>query len=303
MARQRKKNTKAKESTVDEEDKAEDENTRLVTPETGIPQALDSVQLFHWMKGMGSAPTVIHGQERKKSEEPVAIQAQAAPIVKTPADPAPNETEMAKEARKLMLSNQKPNSEGAEINLAEVVKGNRSQRQGMQLEYYPPIVKDGVKMVRLNQIEVKEQIQKWQASLIGEQVLEYEWKPDFCDACFQIGKHEVNCEKAPSEKQKYREEKQNRQAGMKQQKKMQWKVKATVEQGGTAKVQEKAISQDKEMTNQGKEQQESHNSETQEETFQPQQRSKGKQQMKASNKKVLNGHEIEKLLMTNRYSH
>ncbi|XP_019235438.1 PREDICTED: uncharacterized protein LOC109215785 [Nicotiana attenuata] len=135
-----------------------------------------------------------------------------------------------------------------------------------------------------------------------EQELEYEWKPDFCDACFQIGKHEVNCEKAPSEKQKYREEKQNRQAGMKQQKKMQWKVKATVEQGGTTKVQEKAIPQDKEMNDQGKEQQENQNSETQEEIFQPQQRSKGKQKMKVSNKKVLNGHEIEQLLMTNRYS-
>ncbi|XP_070021154.1 uncharacterized protein [Nicotiana sylvestris] len=180
MARQRKKNSIAKESTVDEEDKADDDDTGLVTPETGIPQALDSVELFHWMKGMGSAPTVLHGQERKKSEELVTIQAHAAPIAKTPADPAPNEMEMAKAARKLMFSNQRPNSEGTEINLAEVIKGNRSQRQGMQLEYYPPpqIIKDGVKMVRLNQIEVKEQIQKWQASLIG-----YVWggNPSFKD--------------------------------------------------------------------------------------------------------------------------
>nr|XP_016466880.1 PREDICTED: uncharacterized protein LOC107789555 [Nicotiana tabacum] len=268
---------------------------------------------------------------------------------------------------------QRPNPRGTEINLAEVVKGNISQRQGMQLEYYPPIIKEGVKVVRLNQIEVKDKTQKWQASLIGyvlggnssfkdmfnfvygvwsfvatpqvflhddeyfvfkfeseddkklviqkgpytfnnrpmilkqyepkfqinkektrnipiwvifpglpveywikenlgriascigkpicsdrltaegerisyarmliemaisqelpnvllieeaegihrEQELEYEWRPDFCEVCFQIGKHEVNCEKSPIDKHKYREEKQDRQDGMKQQKKMQ----------------------------------------------------------------------------------
>ncbi|XP_019231175.1 PREDICTED: uncharacterized protein LOC109212018 [Nicotiana attenuata] len=53
---------------------------------------------------MGSAPTILHGQERNKSEELVAIQTEAAPITKTPADPAPNETEMATTARKLTFS-------------------------------------------------------------------------------------------------------------------------------------------------------------------------------------------------------
>ncbi|XP_009771921.1 uncharacterized protein [Nicotiana sylvestris] len=103
-----------------------------------------------------------------------------------------------------------------------------------------------------------------------EQELEYEWRLAFCEVCFQIGKHEVNCEKAPIEKQKYRGEEQDRQAGIKQQKKMQWKVKVTMEQGGTTKVQETTISQDKEMKDQGKEQKEDQNIETQEENFQPQ---------------------------------
>ncbi|XP_019257861.1 PREDICTED: uncharacterized protein LOC109236096 [Nicotiana attenuata] len=164
MARQRKKNPIAKEMNVDEEDKADDEDTRLVTPETGIPQALDSVQLFHWMKGMGSAPTVLHGQERKKSEELVAIQTQAAPITKTPADPAPNETEMATAARKLTFSTSIGISKPT---LVAVVQGNRSIQQGLKLNYYPPIVKDGRKIVRLNLIEVEEQKRKWRTSLIG----------------------------------------------------------------------------------------------------------------------------------------
>ncbi|OIS97188.1 hypothetical protein A4A49_21331 [Nicotiana attenuata] len=122
MARQRKKNSTAKKTTVDEEGKADDEDKRFVTPETGIPQALDSIQLFHWMKGMGSAPNILHGQERKELEEPVAVQTQAAPITniaadpvmdtqpqvavktKTNTDPAPSELEMAKAARKLTFT-------------------------------------------------------------------------------------------------------------------------------------------------------------------------------------------------------
>ncbi|OIS97417.1 hypothetical protein A4A49_62351, partial [Nicotiana attenuata] len=134
----KKKNSTAKQATMDEESKADDEDTRLVTPETGIPQVLDSVQLFHWMKGMGSAPTVLHGQERKTLEEPVETQAapttktpadsamaaqpQAAPMTTTPADPTQNELEMAKATRKLTFST------GVELmkpTLAAVVQGNR----------------------------------------------------------------------------------------------------------------------------------------------------------------------------------
>nr|XP_009791642.1 PREDICTED: uncharacterized protein LOC104238857 [Nicotiana sylvestris] len=273
------------------------EEERMVTPESGIPQTMNQIQLVHWMTGMRSAPIVM---QKSKCEE----------IEK----PKPVEVENNTATRKLMFSNQRPNSGGTEINLAKVVKGNRSQQQGMQLEYYPPIIKEGVKVGRLNQIEVTEQTQKWQASLIGfeseddkklviqkgpytfnnrpmilkqweskfqmskektinisiwelpnvmlieeakgtymEQELEYEWRPAFCEVCFQIGKHEVNCEKAPIEKQKYRGEKHDRQAGIKQQKKMQWKVKAIMELEGTTEVQEIAISQDKEMKDQGQE--------------------------------------------------
>lgn len=35
-----------------------------------------------------------------------------------------------------------------------------------------------------------------------EQVLDYECKPSFCERCFQIGKHDAKCEKAPPEKEK-----------------------------------------------------------------------------------------------------
>ncbi|OIT02999.1 hypothetical protein A4A49_04669 [Nicotiana attenuata] len=182
MARQRKKNSTAKKTTVDEEGKADDEDKRFVIPETGIPKALDSIQLFHWMKGMGSAPTILHGQERKELEEPVAVQTQAAPITNIAADPvmdtqpqvavktktntdlAPSELEMAKAARKLTFS---AGVEPMKPTLAAVVQGNRSIQQGLKLNYYPPVVKDGKKIVKLNLVEVEEQNRRWRTSLIG----------------------------------------------------------------------------------------------------------------------------------------
>ncbi|OIT35019.1 hypothetical protein A4A49_03017 [Nicotiana attenuata] len=45
--------------------------------------------------------------------------------------------------------------------MAEVVKGNRMKDQGMQLKLYPLVIKDGVKLVELNQNEVERQCQKW----------------------------------------------------------------------------------------------------------------------------------------------
>ncbi|OIS97215.1 hypothetical protein A4A49_22998 [Nicotiana attenuata] len=182
MARQRKKSSTAKKTTVDEEGKADDEDKRFVTPETGIPQAVDSIQLVHWMKGMGSAPTILHGQERKELEEPMAVQTQAAPITniaadpvmdtqlqvavktKTNTDPAPSELEVAKAARKLTFS---AGIEPMKPTLAAVVQGNRSIQQGLKLNYYPPVVKDGKKIVKLNLVEVEEQSRRWRTSLIG----------------------------------------------------------------------------------------------------------------------------------------
>lgn len=51
--------------------------------------------------------------------------------------------------------------------MAEVVKGNRSQQLALKLDYYPPVLRDGLKVVKLNQTELEMQNQKWRSALIG----------------------------------------------------------------------------------------------------------------------------------------
>ncbi|XP_009796077.2 uncharacterized protein LOC107828811 [Nicotiana tabacum] len=51
--------------------------------------------------------------------------------------------------------------------MADVVKGNRTVQQGLQLNIYPPEVRDGVKVVKLNQKKIEQQYQKWESTLIG----------------------------------------------------------------------------------------------------------------------------------------
>ncbi|XP_070056714.1 uncharacterized protein [Nicotiana tomentosiformis] len=51
--------------------------------------------------------------------------------------------------------------------MTEAVKGNRQQQLGMKLEYFPPVLKDSVKVVKLNPQEIEEQNQKWSLALIG----------------------------------------------------------------------------------------------------------------------------------------
>ncbi|KAK4357209.1 hypothetical protein RND71_022819 [Anisodus tanguticus] len=53
------------------------------------------------------------------------------------------------------------------LSLKEILLGNCSFQQGKKLDYFPPIVKDGVKIVRLNPTEVREQREKWEGAFIG----------------------------------------------------------------------------------------------------------------------------------------
>lgn len=55
----------------------------------------------------------------------------------------------------------------AKPTMAEMVKNNMTQNQGMKLNFYPPVLKDGVKVVQLNHRDIDEQKQKWQSALIG----------------------------------------------------------------------------------------------------------------------------------------
>lgn len=120
-----------------------DEGSRMFTPESGVPQALGQMQLVHWMTGMRSAPTVM--QASKCVEDEI---------------PKPAELDASTTTRKLTFSVQRANPSRPECTLADVVQGNRSQQHGLQLEYYPPIMKEGMKIVRLNQADVAEQTQK-----------------------------------------------------------------------------------------------------------------------------------------------
>lgn len=97
--------------------------------------------MLHWLPGMGSAPTIM----------------QVSPTIE-PAKADPSETNMAKAARKLTYSAE---SWGNMKTMTEVVKGNRAQQQGIQLRLYSPKIKDGVKIVKLNQLEIEQQCQKW----------------------------------------------------------------------------------------------------------------------------------------------
>lgn len=51
--------------------------------------------------------------------------------------------------------------------MAEVVKNNLTQTQGTKLNFYPPMIKYGIKVVQLNQQEIDKQKKKWQGAVIG----------------------------------------------------------------------------------------------------------------------------------------
>lgn len=107
--------------------------SRLVISESGVPQELGQIQLVQWMIGMGSAPTVMQASKCTEMEVPKPAKVDANTM-----------------ARKLTSSTQKVNPSQPVPTITNVVQGNRSQQQGIKLEYYPPIMKEGVKVVRLN---------------------------------------------------------------------------------------------------------------------------------------------------------
>lgn len=51
--------------------------------------------------------------------------------------------------------------------MAKVVKGNREQQIRLKLDYFPLVMKDGMKVVKLNSQKIAEQNRKWSLALIG----------------------------------------------------------------------------------------------------------------------------------------
>ncbi|XP_019246327.1 PREDICTED: uncharacterized protein LOC109225978 [Nicotiana attenuata] len=83
--------------------------------------------------------------------------------------------------------------------IGKPICSDRLTEEGERISYARMLIEMDISQELPNVLVIDEE-----EGIYREQELEYEWKPDFCDACFQIGKHEVNCEKAPSEKQERR---------------------------------------------------------------------------------------------------
>ncbi|OIT38127.1 hypothetical protein A4A49_55807 [Nicotiana attenuata] len=133
----RKTNRKAQSQQPQMEENTKESTNRLVTPESGTVQQLAPIQLVQWMTGMGSAPTIMQGSKSMDTETITE-----------------KENQMATAARKLTYST---GSGEQKRTMAEVVKGNRTMQQGLQLKFYPPEIRDGIKVVKLNQEEIEMQ--------------------------------------------------------------------------------------------------------------------------------------------------
>lgn len=73
-------------------------------------------------------------------------------------------------ARKLTFSggpHNSPNPQADQQTAVEVVQGNRQIQNGKDLNFYPPIVKNGQKIVQINPSEVEAERNKWENALIG----------------------------------------------------------------------------------------------------------------------------------------
>lgn len=105
---------------------------RMVTPDSGIPQNLAPLQLVNWIP------------RAERTAVPIQIEVSESTESK-------GEEEATVIARKLTFSNE---ARETKPTMAEVLKDNRLKHQGMKLNYYAPIMKDGVKVVKLkNSIE------------------------------------------------------------------------------------------------------------------------------------------------------
>lgn len=139
----------------------QEEPNRLITPQSGITQILAPMRLIHWMPSMGSAPTVTP-PNRDERFTPIEAKGSAPTIllegheeskqqrVVIPMELAP---QTANPARKLTYTSQSKDSP----TMVELVRGNRITQSGQQLEYYPPVINDGLKMVKLNPTGIVEE--------------------------------------------------------------------------------------------------------------------------------------------------
>ncbi|KAJ8530924.1 hypothetical protein K7X08_023805 [Anisodus acutangulus] len=118
------------------------QNSRVATPETGIPQALASFQLNQWLTGATQVSKV------QQALTKVATQRDST-VVKTPNPGPENDTKAAQATRKLTFS-----ADSSAIEPVVPRKNNRAPKRGKQLFYFSPVLRDGQKIVKLNMEEV-----------------------------------------------------------------------------------------------------------------------------------------------------
>ncbi|XP_070008264.1 uncharacterized protein [Nicotiana sylvestris] len=131
-----------------------DGDMRVITPQSGVPQAMEPLQLSNWVTtGEGSSCM------QQETTMPVMLQKEESTNATVRRLNFPEE--------QAVPSPIKGNSEAKGPTMADVVKNNRAQHLGMQLKFFPPIIKNGVKVVQLNEIEMEKQSRQWRNALIG----------------------------------------------------------------------------------------------------------------------------------------
>lgn len=123
---------------------------RIVTPKMGVPQPLSIVQVAKWVLGTGSSSKV---SMKDPTQNP-----QITHTTKTPPKNIKDGEISMQVMRKLTyLARSKP-AEAQQRKLSMI---------GKKHQYFPPIIKNRVTIVKLNLDKVEKQQRKWDCALIG----------------------------------------------------------------------------------------------------------------------------------------
>ncbi|XP_070019439.1 uncharacterized protein [Nicotiana sylvestris] len=151
-----------------------DGDMRVITPQSGVPQAIEPLQLSNWVttgEGSSCMQQKTTMPEMLQKEESSNATARRLNFPEKQAVPSPikgnSEADGSIKGNSEAEGPIKGNSEVEGPTMADVVKNNRAQHLGMKLKFFPPVIKNGVKVVQLNEIEMEKQSRQWRNTLIG----------------------------------------------------------------------------------------------------------------------------------------
>ncbi|KAJ8547551.1 hypothetical protein K7X08_011137 [Anisodus acutangulus] len=133
-----------------------EETSRVVTPATRVPQNLALLQLGQWISEVSTS---------KVQQAPTkgVLQRTQLPLLTVNPIPLVEIDGGASQAtRKLLFS-----TDSAANSQTVPIRNNRAPNRGKKLSYYPPVLKDRNKVVKLNLQELESQKRKWDSALIG----------------------------------------------------------------------------------------------------------------------------------------